>query len=48
MQIDDRPAFPLTLDDIRELLKTPGRTHRLAVSRQGTIVNVTLKTRDLL
>jgi hypothetical protein len=48
VQIDGRPTSALTLDNIRELLKKPGQTHRLAVSRQGRIVSVTLKTRDLL
>jgi PDZ domain/Aspartyl protease len=48
VRIDDRPTSGLTLDEIRELLKTPGRTRRLAVSRQGKSVSVTLKTRDLL
>jgi predicted aspartyl protease len=48
VRIDDRPASGLTLDESREQLKTPGRTHRLSVSRQGKIVSVTLRTRDLL
>jgi len=48
VQIDGRPTSALTLDNIRELLKKPGQTHRLALSRQGRIVSVTLKTRDLL
>ena len=48
VRIDDRPTSGLTLDEMRELLKTPGRTHRLAVSRQGKPVGVTLETRDLL
>jgi hypothetical protein len=48
VRIDDRPTSGLTLDELRELLNTPGQTHRLSVSRQGKIVSVTLRTRDLL
>jgi hypothetical protein len=48
VRIDDRPTSGLSLDEIRDALKTPGRTHQLSVSRQGKLVSVTLKTRDLL
>jgi hypothetical protein len=46
--IDGRPTAALTLDEIRELLKAPGQTHKLAVSRHRKPLTVTLKTRDLL
>lgn len=45
--VDGRPAAELGLDRVRELLRRPGRTHRLEVRRGGALRTVELTTRDL-
>jgi len=48
VQIDGRSTSTLSLENIRTMLGQSGKTHRLAFSRQGKTVDVSLKTRDLL
>jgi PDZ domain-containing protein len=48
LQIDGRDTSTLNLENVRELLKAPGKTHRLSLSRKGKRFEVSLKTRDLL
>lgn len=48
LQIDGRSISALKLDAVRELLKQPGKTHKLSFSRKGKTMEATLKTRDML
>jgi hypothetical protein len=38
----------LSLYQVREKLKRPGETHRLTLLRGGRVIEVVLRTRDLL
>jgi hypothetical protein len=48
LQIDGRAASVLSVENVREALKEPGKGHKLSLSRKGKTIDVILKTRDLL
>lgn len=47
-RIDDAPASRLTLEQILQMMKAPGREYKLTIKRDGDTRSVLLKTRRLI
>jgi hypothetical protein len=48
LAIDGMPAGPIPIQRLREMLRLPGRVHRLDILREGQPISVTLRTRTLV
>jgi hypothetical protein len=48
LQINGRNAAAMSVEDVREALREPGKAHKLSLSRKGKTIEVILKTHDLL
>jgi hypothetical protein len=48
IDIDGRSAAKMTLEQLRQMLREPGKRHAIRVERDRTIVPLVIKTRELL